>query len=244
MRFSLFYRINFYIMLFLATLALNIDMQSDFPLAPLYPIAVVVAAVVATLTVDRNPHRGLNSDLANLLAVGSIGLSLIEYLYDPSLLVLAMGHWLVYLQIIKICLPKTVEDDWFLFLLGLTQMVVAAFQPGERVGIILGLWAFSGALDAGALLSSPRIPEALRRRDKRGDDPACARPERTLSWAHRPILPRLYDESGRADPCHRRRDLHADAALEIVSPGEPAGPEPSCPASHRIQRHRSTRADG
>ena len=45
--------------------------------------------------------------------------------YDTNLLLLALTHWLVYLQLIKMFLPKTVEDDWFLFLLGLTQVLVA-----------------------------------------------------------------------------------------------------------------------
>ncbi len=59
------------------------------------------------------------------------------------LLVLALGHWLVYLQLIKMFLPKTVEDDWFLYLLALTQVVVGAFLPGEHVGIVLMAWALA-----------------------------------------------------------------------------------------------------
>jgi transglutaminase-like putative cysteine protease len=143
MRFETLYRLSFNVMLFLATLALNIDVARDNPTAPLYPLAVAVAAAIAFVTVDRNPKLGLNRELANLLGLASILLSYAEYRYDPSLLVLAMGHWLVYLQIIKMFLPKTVEDDWFLFLLGLTQVIVGAFQPGDYVGVVILAWALT-----------------------------------------------------------------------------------------------------
>lgn len=143
MSFETFYRISFYLMLFLATLALNIDAAGDFPLAPLYPLAVAAAGVVALLTVDRNPARGLPRDIANLLAIVSILPGMLEYMYDEYLLVLGLGHWLVFLQLIKMFLPKTIEDDWFLFLLGLTQVVVGAFLPGERIGLVIVLWALA-----------------------------------------------------------------------------------------------------
>ncbi len=51
-----------------------------------------------------------------------------------------MGHWLVYLQLVKMLLPKTVEDDWFLFMLALTQVIVGGFLPGEWMGFVLILW--------------------------------------------------------------------------------------------------------
>jgi transglutaminase-like putative cysteine protease len=139
--FDRLYRISVYLMLFLGTLALNIDMGRDNALAPLYPLAVAVVGLFALVTVDRNPALGLPRPVAGALGLASIGLSLVEYRYDPSLLVLAMGHWLVYLQLIKMLLPKTVEDDWFLFLLSLVQVVVGAFQPGDNVGTVLVAWA-------------------------------------------------------------------------------------------------------
>jgi transglutaminase-like putative cysteine protease len=141
MSFESLYRISFYAMLFLATLALSVDVARDNPLAPLYPMAVAVAGVVAFLTVDRNPRFGLPRELSSLLGFASIALCLFEWNRDRNQLVLALGHWLVYLQIIMMFLPKTVEDDWFLFLLALTQVVVGAFQPGENVGMVLILWA-------------------------------------------------------------------------------------------------------
>ena len=148
MRFSSLYRISFYVMLTLATLTLTIDSGQDNPLSPLLPIVVAAAGLVAFLTVDRDPKRGLTRGTARFLAIGSILLSYGEYLYGEwfngtPLLVLALGHWLVYLQLIKMFLPKTVADDWFLYLVALTQVVVGAFLPGEHVGIALMAWALS-----------------------------------------------------------------------------------------------------
>jgi transglutaminase-like putative cysteine protease len=164
MRFETLYRLSFNVMLFLATLALNIDVARDNPTAPLYPLAVAIAAAIAFVTVDRNPKLGLNREAANVLGLASILLSYAEYRYDESLLVLAMGHWLVYLQIIKMFLPKTVEDDWFLFLLALTQVIVGAFQPGDYVGAVILAWALTAMWtlglfhlrrEAGRVLATP-----------------------------------------------------------------------------------------
>jgi transglutaminase-like putative cysteine protease len=141
MTFARLYRASFYVMLFLATLALSVDAAADNPLVPIYPIGVAVAGVVAFFTVDRDPRRGLPPELANLLAFASVALFLLEWGRDDSQLVLALGHWLVYLQLVKMFRPKTVEDDWFLLLLGLTQVVVGAFQPGDYVGVVLVVWA-------------------------------------------------------------------------------------------------------
>ena len=117
MNFQSVYRFSFYAMLTFATLVLSIDATDENPLARLYPIVVGVASVFALTTVDRNPKMGLSRNGGNLLALGTIGLAILEYEYDQSLLLLALGHWLVYLQLIKMFMPKSVEDDWFLFML-------------------------------------------------------------------------------------------------------------------------------
>ena len=45
-------------------------------------------------------------------------------------------------MMIKIGLPKTVEDDWFLFLLGLVQVLVGGvMSQSDKVGIALFCWA-------------------------------------------------------------------------------------------------------
>ena len=74
-----------------------------------------------------------------------------------------MGHWLVFLQLIKMFLPKTVEDDWFLFLLGLTQVVVGAFLPGERIGVVIILWAICSLWTLGLFYLRREAHAASRR---------------------------------------------------------------------------------
>ena len=143
MKFIAMYRASFYLMLTFATLVLSVD-ATDNPIAMLYPIVVAVAGFIAFFTVDRNPKLGLSRNLASVLALVSATLSLAEYRYDNTLLLLAAAHWLVYLQLIKTFLPKTVEDDWFLFLLGLVQVLVGGvISQSDNVGMLLGCWALA-----------------------------------------------------------------------------------------------------
>ncbi|HMB07281.1 MAG TPA: DUF3488 and transglutaminase-like domain-containing protein, partial [Isosphaeraceae bacterium] len=159
MKFITLYRLSFYLMLSFATLVLSVD-AADSPIAMLYPAAVAVAGVVALLSVDRDPRLGLSRPIANRLALASAGLVALEYLIDPSLMLLALGHWLVYLQLVKMLLPKTVEDDWFLVLLGLVQVLVGAvISQSDHVGVMLLLRALL-ALWVLALFSLHR--DALR----------------------------------------------------------------------------------
>ncbi len=51
--------------------------------------------------------------MANSPALATIGLLYFEYKLDDSQMIRSLGHWLVYLQLIKYFLPKTAEDDWF-----------------------------------------------------------------------------------------------------------------------------------
>ena len=116
MRFESLYRFSFYAMLFLA--ALMSTSTTDTPIAMLYPVAVRRRGRLAFLLVDRPRGRGLHRGTANVLALGAFGLACVEFGIEESLLVLACGHLLIYLSLIKMFLPKTVEDDWFLCLLG------------------------------------------------------------------------------------------------------------------------------
>ncbi len=141
MKFLAMYRASFYLMLTLATLVLSVDATGDNPLAMLYPLVVALAGFLAFWTVDRNSKLGLSRNLASLLALASGSLSLMEYRYDNNLLLLAAAHWLVYLQLIKTFLPKTVEDDWFLFLVGLVQVLVGGvISQSDIVGMLLVGW--------------------------------------------------------------------------------------------------------
>jgi len=143
MKFQVIYRASFYAMLTCATLVMSIDATDDNPIAMLYPWAVALAGVAALVTVDRDPGRGISRGSANVLAFASIGLSYLEYRYDENLLLLALGHWLIYLLMVKLFLPKTVEDDWFLITLGLVLVLIGGvLSQSDQVGIALFSWAF------------------------------------------------------------------------------------------------------
>ena len=142
MKFEMIYRASFYLMLTFATLVLSIDATEANPFAMLYPIVVGLASVLAYLTVDRNPKLSISREFASWLALGTLIPSYLEWKQDNNLLLLAAGHWLVYLQLVKMFLPKTIEDDWFLFLLGLVQVLVGGvMSQSDKVGIALFTWA-------------------------------------------------------------------------------------------------------
>lgn len=141
MRFERLYRASMYFMLFQATLLLSLDIARDNRLAMLYPVAVAVGGVVAFLSVDRSRGFALPRDLANFLGIVSFGVALIEYSRDTAYQLLALGHFLVYLQLIKYFLQKTVEDDWYLFLLGLVEVVIGVYMSqSDEVGMLLVSW--------------------------------------------------------------------------------------------------------
>ena len=142
MKFQAIYRASFYLMLTCATLVLSIDSTDDNPFAMLYPIAVGASSLLAFSTVDRNPRLSISRELANWLALATLVPSVMEWYHDENLLLLSAAHWLVYLQLVKMFLPKTVEDDWFLFLLGLVQVLVGGvMSQSDNVGIALFAWA-------------------------------------------------------------------------------------------------------
>ncbi|MFO0910165.1 MAG: DUF3488 and transglutaminase-like domain-containing protein [Isosphaeraceae bacterium] len=139
--FTMVYRASFYLMLVCASLVLNID-ATDNKLSMLYPVVVAAGAVIALLTVDRAPGSGITPSFGGFLALGATGLALLEFLWDRNLLLLALGHWLVYLQLIYIFRDKTVETDWWMFSLGLVQVMVGAVISQESsVGFMLLAWA-------------------------------------------------------------------------------------------------------
>ncbi|HWE37999.1 MAG TPA: DUF3488 and transglutaminase-like domain-containing protein [Isosphaeraceae bacterium] len=136
------YRISLYVMLTLATLVLSIDATGDNRLAMLYPPAVAVVAAFAYLFIDRRAGAGIAQGTARALCLGGFLLTGLEFYYDPTLLVLALGHLLVYMQIVLILLAKTVERDWYLIGVGVAQVVVGGFlSQSDQVGMVLFAWA-------------------------------------------------------------------------------------------------------
>jgi protein-glutamine gamma-glutamyltransferase len=137
----LVYRASFYLMLFVATMALSGD-SPEGQFAKILSLVVAVAGVVAFFTVDRPGQWALPRRVANALAVATMGLLYFEFRLDDTQRIPALAHWLVYLQLIKFFLPKTAEDDWFLFLLGLMQILIGSvINQSDEVGAWLFLWA-------------------------------------------------------------------------------------------------------
>ncbi len=138
---NLIYRASFYVMLTVATTILCGD-ATESRLDWFLPVAVAAAGIFAYFTVDQSRYWGLPRDLANLLAVGTLGLLYLEYRSDENQVIRCLGHWMVYLQLIKYLLPKTAEDDWFLLLLGLTQVLIGSvINQADLVGAWLFIWA-------------------------------------------------------------------------------------------------------
>ena len=161
MSFTGLYRGSFYLMLVFSTLVLSID-ATDSRMALFYPVAVAVGGVVALLTIDRRPGAGISPSFGSLLALGASGLALIEYLLDRNLLLLALGHWLVYLQLIYMFRSKSVETDWWMFSLGLVQVLVGAvISQDDTLGVTLLCWAIL-ALWVLGLFSLQRDAERAR----------------------------------------------------------------------------------
>jgi len=137
----LVYRASFYLMLVVASMVLVGD-TSEGQFAKLYTAGVTVAGVIAFFTVDYRGRWALPRPLANLLAVATLGILYVEYKSDETQMISALGHWLIYLQLVKYFLPKTAEDDWFLFLLGLMQVLIGSvINQSDQVGTWLFLWA-------------------------------------------------------------------------------------------------------
>jgi hypothetical protein len=135
------YRASFYVMLVVSTLALSGD-NPEGQYAKILGIAVAMAGAVAFFLVDVRQQWALPRRLANALALATLVVLYFEYRNDESQRISALAHWLVYLQLIKYFLPKTAEDDWFLFLLGLIQVLIGSVvNQSDEVGAWLCLWA-------------------------------------------------------------------------------------------------------
>lgn len=191
MNFLNLYRVSFYVMLVFATLVLSVD-ATDNRLSMLFPLAVAVSAVLAFVFVDRK-HDLIVTNGARPSAAGPVGPAVVElgsrawlnlaavvltavaigeYWYDNNQLMLALGHWLVFLQIILILRPKSVAEDWELFLLGLVQVLVGTvISSGDVVGPMLFTWAVL-ALWVLGLFSLRREAIRARGRGKAGSQAA------------------------------------------------------------------------
>ncbi len=142
MNFRPTYRVSSYLMLFFATLVLSVDASDANRLSVLYPVAVAVAAAVAYFTVDRHPQLGLSPYTTNLMALAALSAGFFEYWYDENLMLLALGHFFVYMQLLYMFQRKTTRGEWYLFVMGLVQVLLGCvMSQSDVVGISLFAWA-------------------------------------------------------------------------------------------------------
>ncbi len=172
----LIYRASFYLMLTVATMALSGDTSEARPFQ-IYPLLVSVAGIIAFLTVDRHPLWALSRPVGNLLAAMTLVVLYFENRLDDAQLIRALGHWLVYLQLIKYFLPKTPMDDWFLFLLGLMQVLIGAVvSQSDRIGLWLFVWAMLAIWVLGQFFLQREACRFLASGDVLGTGPTVLRP--------------------------------------------------------------------
>ncbi len=140
--FESLYRLSVYLMLFLATLVLNMEASSVLSFAPMLPYLVLGMFAIAFVTVDLPKSTFLSRQVADLIGIGTGGLALLEYQYTDNL-VFSLAHWLTMLMVVKVFLPKTVRDDWLMLMLGLGQVLVGGVNDPRNpwVGVVLVLWA-------------------------------------------------------------------------------------------------------
>ena len=114
----------------------------DGQFAKLYPgLAVAGRGACSRSSPSIVPRLGLPRQLANSRR-RHLGVLYFEYKLDDTQMIRSLGHWLVYLQLIKYFLPKTAEDDWFLFLsatdAGLDRLGRQSERPDRHLAL---LWA-------------------------------------------------------------------------------------------------------
>ena len=132
-------------------------------------MAVAVGGIAAFFTVDRHRRWALPRQLANALAVATLACLYFEYKLDDTQMIQSLGHWLVYLQLIKYFLPKTAEDDWFLFLLGLMQVLIGSVvNQSDQVGTWLFLWAMLAVWVLGQFFLQREAHRLLPAQDEHG----------------------------------------------------------------------------
>ena len=136
-----------------------------------------------------------------------------EYRVDETQMIQALGHWLVYLQLIKYFLPKTAEDDWFLFLLGLMQVLIGSVvNQSDQVGTWLFLWAMLAVWVLGQFFLQREARRLLPARDRPADRYVSSPARRSLSRPVRPPVRRGDGPRHGDDPGPGRTDLSGPAA--------------------------------
>jgi protein-glutamine gamma-glutamyltransferase len=125
----------------LGTLLLGIG-QRD----PVWPMVMMVAAVVSFVLVDLTRRFSLNSTLASLLAFGASLFVFYNAMPISSIMsVLAIAQLLVYLQLVLLFQTKHPRIYWELAVLSLLEVVVSSlFMHGAIFGVLTTIYLFAG----------------------------------------------------------------------------------------------------
>ena len=91
---------------------------------PPYPLVVCLCAVVAYLVTDRRPLIELPTRLSNVLGIAILLTTAYEFMQDVSGTVLALAHFMVYLQVVKFFRSRRRRFGQ-LYVLNLLQMAIA-----------------------------------------------------------------------------------------------------------------------
>ena len=222
----LVYRASFYVLLTVSTAILSVD-ATDSRFDWFLPLAVGGRRGSSpSSTVDQGPRWALPRDLANVLALGTLGLLYCRVQgrrepVDP--LPRPLGD---YLLLIKCFLPKTAEDDWVLFLLGLTQVLIGSvINQGDTLGVWLFLWSMLAVWVLGQFF--------LQRESRRFE------PEHRLGTVSRRRRPRSTRIAA-SSTCPTSAATLRVLALTLAA-GRPLLPAPAPPGRCDPQRGRPAR---
>lgn len=112
-----------------------------------YPALTALAAIIAFIFTDKPNGFQLPIAVCNLLAIGILGVVAAEFSYDGVASVVAMAHFLVYLQIVKFFRRKTDQDLWQLYGLNLLQLAIACVLNRQMsFGFLLAAYTALGVL--------------------------------------------------------------------------------------------------
>jgi len=112
-----------------------------------YPAFTAAAAALAFVVTDRPNGFQLPIIVCNFIGVIVLGMVAAEFSYDGVLSVVAMAHFLVYLQIVKFFRRKSDRDIWQLYGLNLLQLAIACVLNRQMsFGFLLAGYAMLAVL--------------------------------------------------------------------------------------------------
>lgn len=133
-------QINMAVMVTLSTVLLSIGQENL-----VFPMLVCFAAVTSVFFTDIVKWFRLNRHIANVAAVIGLAFSVKGYLhFDGKSNLIAVANLLICLQIILLYQQKNIRTYWYLCILSLLQVVVAAaLNLGLVFGLLLAVYVVS-----------------------------------------------------------------------------------------------------